>query len=156
MWINVGITTEFGDMFIGEYTHSLDTKGRVALPVKFRAKLGDGAIIARGLDRCLFVFTKESWEKLTAKIASMSFMKSDSRAFARLMLAGASEVEFDNQGRILIPEYLRAYAGLKKQAIFAGLYDRIEIWDEASWQSYKSKTEASSDDIAEKLGELGI
>ncbi len=143
-------------MFIGEYTHSLDTKGRVALPVKFRQKLGDGAIIARGLDHCLFVFTKESWEKLTAKIAGMSFMKSDSRAFARLMLAGASEVEFDNQGRILIPEYLRAYATLKKQAVFAGLYDRIEIWDEANWQSYKSKTEASSDDIAEKLGELGI
>lgn len=143
-------------MFIGEYTHSLDTKGRVALPAKFRPKLGDGAIIARGLDHCLFVFTKESWEKLTAKIAGMSFMKSDSRAFARLMLAGASEVEFDNQGRILIPEYLRTYASLKKQAIFAGLYDRIEIWDAANWQSYKSKTEASSDDIAEKLGELGI
>lgn len=143
-------------MFIGEYTHSLDVKGRVALPAKFRPKLGDGAIIARGLDHCLFVFTKESWEKLTAKIAGMSFMKSDSRAFARLMLAGASEVEFDNQGRILIPEYLRQYASLKKQAIFAGLYDRIEIWDEASWKSYKSKTEASSDDIAEKLGELGI
>ena len=143
-------------MFIGEYTHSLDAKGRVALPAKFRPKLGDGAIIARGLDHCLFVFTKESWEKLTAKIASMSFMKSDSRAFARLMLAGASEVEFDNQGRILIPEYLRSYASLKKQAIFAGLYDRIEIWDDANWKSYKSKTEASSDDIAEKLGELGI
>ncbi len=143
-------------MFIGEYTHSLDTKGRVALPAKFRPKLGDGAIIARGLDHCLFVFTKESWEKLTAKIAGMSFMKSDSRAFARLMLAGATEVEFDNQGRILIPEYLRVYASIKKQAIFAGLYDRIEIWDEANWKSYKSKTEASSDDIAEKLGELGI
>ncbi len=143
-------------MFIGEYTHSLDTKGRVALPVKFRQKLGEGAIIARGLDHCLFVFTKESWEKLTAKISSMSFMKSDSRAFARLMLAGASEVAFDDQGRILIPEYLRKYASLKKQAIFAGLYDRIEIWDETNWQSYKSKTEASSDDIAEKLGELGI
>ncbi len=143
-------------MFIGEYTHSLDTKGRVALPAKFRPKLGDGAIIARGLDHCLFVFTKESWGKLTAKIAGMSFMKSDSRAFARLMLAGASEVEFDNQGRILIPEYLRTYASLKKQAIFAGLYDRVEIWDEANWKAYKSKTEASSDDIAEKLGELGI
>ena len=143
-------------MFIGEYTHSLDNKGRVALPAKFRPQLGDGAIIARGLDHCLFVFTKESWEKLTAKIAGMSFMKSDSRAFARLMLAGASEVEFDHQGRILIPEYLRAYASLKKQAIFAGLYDRIEIWDEASWKVYKLKTEASSDDIAEKLGELGI
>ncbi len=143
-------------MFIGEYTHSLDNKGRVALPAKFRPKLGDGAIIARGLDHCLFVFTRDSWEKLTGKIAGMSFMKSDSRAFARLMLAGASEVEFDNQGRILIPEYLRAYASLKNQAIFAGLYDRIEIWDEASWKVYKSKTEASSDDIAEKLGELGI
>lgn len=143
-------------MFIGEYTHSLDTKGRVALPAKFRPKLSDGAIITRGLDRSLFVFNKGDWETLAQKLIALPLSQSNSRAFARLMLAGAMEVEFDNQGRILIPEYLRKYASLKKQAVFAGLYNRIEIWDEEAWKTYKSKTEASSDDIAEKLGELGI
>src|SRR3989344_4739931 len=139
-------------MFIGEYTHSLDTKGRIALPAKFRSKLSDGAIITRGLDRSLFVFNKGDWEALAQKLIALPLSQSNSRAFARLMLAGAMEVEFDNQGRILIPEYLRKYASLKKQAVFAGLYNRIEIWDSESWRTYKTKTEASSDDIAEKLG----
>lgn len=154
----MGITTESGDnyMFIGEYTHSLDLKGRVALPAKFRQKLSDGAIITRGLDRSLFVFNRGDWEMLAQKLIALPLSQSNSRAFSRLMLAGAMEVEFDNQGRILIPEYLRKYAGLKKQAVFAGLYNRIEIWDEETWKIYKSKTEASSDDIAEKLGEMGI
>ncbi len=143
-------------MFIGEYTHSLDVKGRVALPVKFRQKISDGAIITRGLDHSLFVFNKNDWEILAQKILALPMTNANSRAFARLMLSGAAEAEFDAQGRILIPEPLRQYAGLKKQAVFAGVYNRIEIWDAASWQSYKSKTEASSDDIAEKLGELGI
>ena len=143
-------------MFIGEYTHSLDIKGRVALPVKFRQKLADSAIITRGLDHCLFVFTKADWESLAQKLITLPLSQSNSRAFARLMLAGAVEAEFDNQGRILIPEYLRIYAGLKKQTVFAGLYNRIEIWDEEHWKTYKAKTEASSDEIAEKLGELGI
>ena len=155
----MGITAESVDnfmAFIGEYTHSLDVKGMVALPVKFRQKLTAGAIITRGLDRTLFVYNKSDWEVLAQKLVALPLSQSKVRAFARLMLAGASEVEFDGQGRILIPEYLRMYAGLKKQAVFAGLYNRIEIWDEKSWKTYKSKTEASSNDIAEKLGELGI
>ena len=143
-------------MFIGEYTHSLDLKGRVALPVKFRQKLGEGAILTRGLDRSLFIYNKSDWEALARKLMALPLSQSKARAFSRLMLAGAMEVEFDAQGRILVPEYLRDYAGLKKQAVFAGLYNRIEIWDEAAWKTYKSKTEASSDDIAEKLGEMGI
>lgn len=143
-------------MFIGEYTHSLDVKGRVALPVKFRQKISDGAIITRGLDHSLFVFNKNDWEILAQKILALPMTNANSRAFARLMLSGAAEAEFDAQGRILIPEPLRQYAGLKKQAVFAGVYNRVEIWDAESWKSYKSKTEASSDDIAEKLGELGI
>lgn len=143
-------------MFIGEYTHSLDAKGRVALPVKFRQKLGEGAIITRGLDRSLFIYNKNDWESLAQKLIALPLTQSKARAFSRLMLAGAAEVEFDTQGRILVPEYLRAYAGLQKQAVFAGVYNRIEIWDEASWKTYKSHTEASSDDIAEQLGELGI
>ncbi len=152
----MGITAVSGDMFIGEYTHSLDAKGRVALPVKFRQKLGEGAILTRGLDRSLFIYNKTDWDTLAQKLMALPLSQSKARAFSRLMLAGAVEVEFDGQGRILVPEYLRQYAGLKKQAVFAGVYNRIEIWDEASWKTYKSQTEASSDDIAEKLGELGI
>lgn len=142
--------------FIGEYTHSLDAKGRVALPVKFRRKLGKGAIITRGLDRTLFIYNKGDWEALAKKLAALPLSQSKARAFARLMLAGASDVEFDTQGRILVPGHLRDYAGLKKQAVFAGLYNRIEIWDEETWKRYKAKTESASDEIAEKLGELGI
>jgi len=130
-------------MFIGEYQHNLDSKGRLAIPAKFRDRLTGGAIITRGLDHCLFVFTSKEWEVLAQKLIA-------------LMLAGAMDVEIDKQGRILTPDYLRKYAGLKKQVAIAGLYNRIEIWDSEKWQDYKNKTEGSSDEIAEKLGELGI
>ena len=153
-------------MFIGEYQHSLDEKGRVAVPSKFRAGLKSGAIVTRGLDHCLFVLEKTEWETLAKKLIAMPIAKSNSRAFVRLMLAGAMEVDLDIQGRILLPDYLRKYAGLssgggsasggKKHVIIAGLYNRLEIWDEESWKRYKEKTEASGDDIAEQLGELGI
>jgi len=143
-------------MFIGEYTHNLDSKGRVAIPVKFRQKLTGGAIVTRGLDHCLFVFTNKDWEILAQKLIALPLAQANSRAFIRLMLAGAVDVELDKQGRILIPDYLREYAGLKKQVVVAGLYNRIEIWDSEAWHGYKTKTEASSDEIAEKLGELGI
>lgn len=143
-------------MFIGEYTHSIDIKGRLAVPAKFRDALKSGAIVTRGLDHCLFLYEKSQWEIFAKKIIALPVAQSNARAFNRLMLAGAMEVELDVQGRILLPNYLREYSGLKKLAVVAGLYDRIEIWDEASWQAYKAKTEASGDDIAEKLGELGI
>ncbi|MBI5079305.1 division/cell wall cluster transcriptional repressor MraZ [Candidatus Wolfebacteria bacterium] len=143
-------------MFIGEYKHAIDEKGRIALPAKFRLKMSGAAIITRGLDHCLFVFTANDWEILAQKLMSLPMAQSNSRAFSRLMLAGAMEAEIDGQGRILIPDYLREYAVLKKQAIIAGLYNRIEIWEEAKWNVYKKKTEKDSDEIAEKLGELGI
>ncbi len=143
-------------MFIGEYSHNLDAKGRMAMPAKFRAKLTGGAIITRGLDRCLFVFSGQEWETLAQKLIALPLAQANSRAFVRLMLAGATDVNLDKQGRILIPDYLREYAGLKKQVIVAGLYNRIEIWDGESWKQYKMKTESASDEIAEKLGELGI
>jgi len=143
-------------MFIGEYQHNLDTKGRLAVPVKFREKLAGGAIITRGLDHCLFLFTAKEWEILAQKLVALPLAQANSRAFVRLMLAGAMDVEIDSQGRILIPDYLRKYAGFKKLAVIAGLYNRIEIWDSEKWQEYKTKTEGSSDEIAEKLGELGI
>lgn len=141
--------------FIGEYKHSLDEKGRVALPAKFRKRL-KGAIITRGLDRCLFVFNQDEWLILAKKLTALPLAQGNSRAFVRLMLAGAMEAPLDSQGRILIPEYLRKYADLKRIAIVAGLFNRIEIWDENNWEQYKAKTESASDEIAEKLGELGI
>ncbi len=143
-------------MFLGEYKHNLDSKGRMAIPAKFRAKLEAGAIITRGLDHCLFVFTIEEWKNLAQKLISLPLAQANSRAFVRLMLAGATDVDLDNQGRILIPDYLREYAHLKKKVVVTGLYNRIEIWDSDLWQQYKSKTESTSDEIAEKLSELGI
>lgn len=143
-------------MFIGEYTHSLDTKGRMAIPAKFRSKILNEAIITRGLDSCLFVFTKGDWEQLAKKLIALPMAQANSRAFSRLMLAGAVHAELDSQGRILIPDYLRTYAGLKKEAVVAGLYNRIEVWDTDAWAEYKRKTEGNSEEIAEKLGELGI
>src|SRR5688572_24761482 len=100
-------------MFIGEYHHSLDQKGRVQVPVKFRKDLQKGAVVTRGLDRCLFVYTADEWEILADKLAKLPIAKANSRAFARLMLAGAMELEIDRQGRVVLPEYLRQYASLK-------------------------------------------
>lgn len=143
-------------MFIGEYTHSVDQKGRIAVPAKFRLELTRGAVITRGLDNCLFIYTKKEWQKLADKMTAAPLGQKNSRAFARLMLAGAMDVELDVQGRVVIPEYLRKFAAIQKQAVVAGLYNRIEIWDEAKWQAYKTSTEKNSEDIAERMGELGV
>lgn len=144
------------NMLLGEYQHNLDNKGRVAIPAKFRDRLSAGAIITRGLDGCLFVFANKEWETLAQKLITLPLSQANSRAFVRLMLAGAIDVSLDNQGRVLIPDYLRKYSDLKKSVIVAGLYNRIEIWDTEKWHAYKTKTESSSEEIAEKLGELGI
>lgn len=143
-------------MFIGEYQHLIDDKGRLAIPMKFRERLGKGAVVTRGLDSCLFVFPMDEWKKLAEKLSSLPFSQANSRAFARLMLAGAMDVEIDGQGRVVVPEYLRRYAKLGKDTVVAGLYSRIEIWGRKRWESYKSKTEKDSNEIAEKMGELGI
>jgi MraZ protein len=143
-------------MFIGEYNHNIDEKGRLAVPVKFRKDLAGGAIVTRGLDGCLFLFTHKDWQVLVEKLTALPLSQANSRAFVRLMLAGAMDVEVDSQGRILLPDYLRKYGDIKKKAIVAGLYNRIEIWDEEKWAAYKAKTETESENIAEQLGELGI
>lgn len=142
--------------FIGEYSHSLDDKGRLAIPVKFRAELKKGAVVTRGLDNCLFLYTKDEWAKAAEKYAALPISQANSRAFSRLMLAGAMDVEFDKQGRALIPEYLREYAGLKKEVVIAGLYNRLEIWGDVQWKVYKTQTEAESGSIAERMAELGV
>ena len=143
-------------MFICEYSHNLDDKGRLAIPAKFRAALKKGAVVTRGLDSCLFLYTRSEWQKLAQKLAALPISQANSRAFARLMLAGAMDVEVDKQGRVILPEYLRQFAGLKKSTVIAGLYSRLEIWDETKWAMYKGQTEAESGSIAERMAELGV
>lgn len=143
-------------MFIGEYSHNIDDKGRLAVPKKFRAALAKGAVVTRGLDNCLFLYTKKEWENLAEKLASLPFAQANTRAFARLMLAGAMDVSVDKQGRIVLPEYLRTFASLSKETVVAGLYNRLEIWDQKKWQDYTKRTEAQSNEIAERMSELGV
>jgi len=143
-------------MFIGEYHFTIDNKGRIAIPAKLRKELIKGGVLTRGLDNCLFLFTSQDWEQMAEKIKGLPLSQANSRAFSRLMLAGAMNVELDNQGRILIPEYLRKYSNLIKKVVLTGIYNRLEIWDERNWEIYKQKTEKESGDIAEKLGDLGI
>lgn len=143
-------------MFIGEYNHNLDDKGRLAIPAKFRAILKKGAVVTKGLDNCLFLYSKEQFDKIAQKFAALPLSQAKARAFARHMLAGAMEVEFDNQGRVTLPEYLRKFSQVKKSVIIAGLYNRLEIWDELAWNKYKTESEKNSNAIAEELGELGI
>jgi len=143
-------------MMIGEYKHNLDEKGRLAVPKKFRVELSKGAVVTRGLDNCLFLYTKTEWKKLADKLATLPFSQANTRAFARLMLAGAMDVAIDSQGRIMVPDYLRSFAGLKKEVVVAGLYNRLELWDQKNWEEYKSKTEKESNTIAEQMFELGV
>jgi MraZ protein len=143
-------------MFIGEYQHNIDQKGRIAVPAKFRPQLGSGVVVTRGLDHCLFIYTETEWQELAQKLVALPLTQANSRAFVRLMLAGAMQVSLDSQGRILLPDYLREYAGLNKEAVIAGLFNRVEIWDKQKWQEYKARTEAEADEIAEKLTDLDI
>ena len=143
-------------MFIGEYSHSIDQKGRMAIPSKMRRQLGEGAVVTKGTDNCLFVYPKDEWQKLAQKLAALPISDAKARAFSRLMLAGASEVEFDGQGRALLPRYLREFASLNKKAIVAGLYNRLEIWEESTWEKYKQGAQRDQDKIADHLSQLGI
>jgi len=143
-------------MLIGEYTHTLDPKKRLSLPSKFRAELGRKVVITRGLDNCLFMYSTKEWGKVAQKLAQLSFTKADTRGFNRFMLSGAVEVEVDSAGRILIPDFQKEFAALKGKVILAGLNDRVEVWDENRWKSYKKRIEGQADQMAEKLGEIGV
>lgn len=143
-------------MLIGEYLHTIDNKKRLAIPAKLREKIGKKAVITRGLDNCLFLYPLREWETLADKLSKLPIGQGGTRSFIRLMLAGASEVETDSLGRVLIPDYLKTYAELKKEVIIAGLYNRLEIWDKEKWSAYKETAGRSSEEIAEKLGELGV
>jgi len=143
-------------MFIGEYSYTIDEKGRIALPVKFRRKLADGIVVTRGLDSCLFAYSLDEWKKIANQLGSLPATQKNARAYARLMLAGAMDLVPDKQGRIVLPGYLREYAGLKNNVTIAGIVSRIEIWDTDKWNEYRKNTESASDEIAEKLSELGV
>jgi len=155
LWGKVKIFVE-NMPFYGEYTYSIDEKKRLSVPPKFRQVLGKKAVITKGLDQCLFLYPQKEWEKLAKKLSELPLSQADARGFARLMLAGAMEVKIDNLGRILIPDYLKEYAKLEKKVVIAGVYNRIEIWDEKKWKEYKEKTEKEVGDIAERLKELGV
>jgi len=143
-------------MFIGEYKYNLDDKNRLALPSKFRALFTSGAVITKGLDNCLFIYTDKEWKKLADKLASLPFSQAKSRAFSRMMLAGAMDVNLDKQGRIILPDYLKGFASLDKKVVVAGLYNRLEVWDEKMWSKYQRTSEKDSNQIAEGLVDLGI
>ena len=152
-WEKVGIRKNC--MFIGEYEHTLDEKKRVSLPKAFRTGLGKKMVMTRGLDNCLFVYSKSAWEKVAAKLQELSFAQADTRGFNRFILSGAAEVEADAAGRILIPDHQKEFAGLGKTVVFAGVSDRVEVWDATAWKSYKARIEKQADAMAEKLGEIG-
>jgi len=143
-------------MFLGEYAYKIDDKKRLAIPTKFRQSLGKKAVVTRGLDSCLFLYPMKDWKELAEKLAKLPLSQSDARGFARIMLAGAMEVNLDGLGRILVPDYLKKYASLEKKVIIAGLYNRVEIWDAKKWSTYKLKIEKEAGDIAERLKELGV
>ena len=143
-------------MLIGEYKHQIDDKKRMSLPSKFRKELGDKVVITYGLDKCLFLYTLRQWEAVAEKLAALSMGAAEQRGFNRFMLAGAVEVEVDALGRILVPDFLKEFARLNDKVIVAGVYSRVEIWDHDQWQAYKGKISAQADELAQKLGEVGL
>jgi len=143
-------------MLIGEYKHIIDIKKRLAIPAKFRRELGKKVIITKGLENCLFVYSEEKWEKVMNKLENMPTVQSGARSFARIMLAGAMEVGLDKLGRILIPEYLKKYAGLKRNVVICGLSNKLEVWDVQKWENYKKRVEKDIGNVSENLGDLGI
>ena len=142
-------------MLLGEYQHTIDEKGRMAIPAKFRKMLSGGVVVTKGSEECLDLYPVEEWTKLAEKLSRLPINQADARAFARLRLAGASHAEIDSQGRVLIPDYLRSFAGIGAKAVIVGLYNRAEIWEEEKWRRYRAAIEAKGDEIAERLGELG-
>lgn len=143
-------------MLIGEYLHTLDSKKRLSLPAKFRKEVGRKVVITRGLDACLFMFPQKSWEKIAQKLSTLPFGQSDTRGMSRFLLSGAVETDVDSAGRILVPDFLKDFADLKSRVVLAGVSDRIEMWNEKTWEEYKRRIEKGADQMAEKLGDLGI
>ena len=141
-------------MFMGEYNHTVDTKGRLIIPSKFREQLGDEFVVTKGLDGCLFVYSKSEWENIEEKFRNVPLTTKDARKFARFFFAGAASCEVDKQGRILLPVVLREYAGIEKDVVSVGVFNRVEIWDKDKWQ--ESNSYDDMDEIAEHMADLGL
>ena len=143
-------------MFMGEYNHTVDPKGRLIIPAKFREQLGDEFVVTKGLDGCLFVFPQNEWESFQGKLKTLPLINKDARKFTRFFLAGAAEMEVDKQGRILIPSVLREFAALEKDVVFVGVGSRIEIWNRAGWDESISGYDDDMDEVAENMDSLGF
>lgn len=143
-------------MFMGEYRHTIDDKGRIIIPAKFRDELGKTFVVTRGLDNCLFAYPSPEWQQLEQKLKTLPFTRSDARAFTRFFFSGATEVELDKQGRINVPGNLRQYAKLEKECVVLGVSNRVEIWSRRIWEDYFQESEESFNDIAEKLVDLEL
>ena len=143
-------------MFMGEYLHTLDEKGRIIVPAKFRDNLGERCVITRGLDQCLFLYPESEWKNVEEKLKRLPLTQRDARAFHAVFLSGATDVEFDRQGRIMIPAGLRQYAKLEKEVVVIGVSTRVELWAKEVWTEYAQQAEASFEAIAEKIVDLGI
>ena len=142
-------------MFTGEFRHTIDGKGRVAVPARFRAELATGAHVSRWIDGCLAVFPNEAWERLAERVSSLPYSDAGARAFARFLFSGAFVVELDSQGRVVLPAVLREFAGLKTDAVVVGARDRIELWEPVRWDGYSAEMN-SADSFAARIADLGI
>jgi MraZ protein len=141
----------------GEFRHTLDDRSRVAVPVRFRTRLAEGATLARWLDKCLGLFPRDEWEELAAKLRALPITNANAREFGRFMSSGAVDVELDKQGRVLVPGYLREYAGLSEgEVVVVGALNRLEIWSPAAWLPYRARIEDAPEALAEHLADLGI
>ncbi len=143
-------------MFLGTYFHNLDERNRLSIPKRFREKLGVAGIVTKGLDGCLFIYSREAWDKVEQKLLSMPLTRSDARSFSRLVLSGAMEVLLDRLGRIVLAKYLLEYAQISGEVAVLGVGERLEIWSKDRWQIYTRTVEKDSKDVAERLSELGI
>lgn len=143
-------------MFMGEYSHTIDTKGRLIIPSKFREELGETFVVTKGLDGCLFVLSDEEWKAFEIKLKSLPLTNKNARQFARFFVAGATPCELDKQGRILLPATLREFAGLEKDVVLTGMLNRIEIWSKEKWNENNSLDDVAMDEIAEQMTDLGF
>lgn len=140
-------------MFLGEYLHTFDSKNRISVPSKFRKDLGRVVVVTRGLDHCLYVYSRKAWEKQARSYAAEVNGSAARRGLARLFLAGSSEVDVDRSGRVLIPEHLKSFAAISEKVVIAGVADRVEIWEEGAWKKYTAEIERDADAFAEKVGD---
>lgn len=146
-----------GDVMLsGEYRHNLDEKGRIIIPSKIRGEMGDRIVITRGLDGCLFGYSEKEWNVIMEKLSTLPFTKSDARAFTRFLTSGATILEFDKQGRVLLPSYLSSYATLLKEVVIVGVINRIEVWSKEKWEDFMNNNIDRLSDISENLFDASL